>query len=160
MNIKCTSKLLALAALTVGQLSSAHADQYLVDLSALIQGSCSSFGGDWQDFAYDGKSKIVFCKKLSTTKPSYGVVDIAGIWPGNISCTSSFGSSWKEFAFDGKANLRYCAKLGDVDVSENYVEDVNAAVGGSDVCNRFAGRGWDPVIYNGHSNITFCAKFR
>ncbi|WKB56115.1 hypothetical protein [Eleftheria terrae] len=152
---------LTLTAFAAGFSSNAHAVDYVVDLSALVGGSCSSFGSEWQQFAYDGASKIIFCKKRSSVKPPLGVVDVTGIYPGRgISCSSAFGATWKDFAFDDPANLRYCAKLGDVDTSENYVEDINAAVGGSDVCNRFAGRGWDPVVYNGHSNITFCAKFR
>ncbi|MEH6470331.1 MAG: hypothetical protein V7752_03700 [Halopseudomonas sp.] len=149
-----------IAACAAGLSATVQAKSYLVSLNSVTGGNCDSFGGGWQGSGYDGKSGIVFCKKISGSKPALGVVEVNGIYPGDIDCKSKFGKEWEEFGYDGKADLRYCMKMGDVDASENYIEDTNAVVGGSGGCKKFKGRGWDSVVYNGNSDLTLCAKFR
>jgi hypothetical protein len=67
--------------------------QAITDVTAFQNGECSAFGGGWSEFAYDGVSNITFCKQVSPSVPSYGIVDINGIYPGNtIGCTAKFGA--------------------------------------------------------------------
>ncbi|MEW8146815.1 MAG: hypothetical protein AB2788_13760 [Candidatus Thiodiazotropha endolucinida] len=136
------------------------AKQWITNLNAIQGGSCSSFGGGWAEFAYDGKSNIRFCKKTSSSKPFTGVLDAKGFHPGNIDCVSKFGGEWENFAYDGKADITFCMTKGDVDKSDNYIADVNAFQGNAACDGQFAGKGWDRIIYNGHSGITFCARFK
>ena len=145
-------------ALTLGFTAQADAKQWVTSLHAVQGGSCSAFGNGWSDFAYDGKSNIRYCKQVTNSNPTNGVIDVKGFHPGRIDCASKFGAGWEAFAYDGSADITFCMQRGNVNDSENYVADVNAFQGNSACDGQFAGRAWDRVIYNGHSGITFCAR--
>jgi hypothetical protein len=132
--------------------------QAVIDLTAFQNGNCAAFGSDWSEFAYDGVSNITFCKRISLSVPAQSVIDVEGLYPGNLfSCANKFGAGWSDFAYDGTANVRFCKKVGST--AGGYVSDMSAVMGNG-TCEHLAGRGWDTVVYNGRSNISFCAKFK
>lgn len=141
------------------------AKQWVTSLNAIQGGSCASFGSGWSDFAWDGKSHISFCKQVTNSNPTIGVLDVKG-HVGKVNCARQNDKAWEAFAYDGKADITFCMKNGNVNDSENYVADVNAFVAPNDKvpCDDapFVGaeRGWGRVVYNGHSHIMFCARFK
>jgi hypothetical protein len=146
-----------LAFLTVIALSTPCYADYLVGATAIVGGSCSSFGGGWETWAYDSVSRMTYCKQISRSRPAEGIVEMRGLWRSSAPC-GTLGTGWREIAYDSLAQIRFCAQYADPDTSDYYIENVSA-IWGTTPCDT-VGRGWETVVWNGFSRMSFCARFR